>query len=80
MGPSWLYANHIAHWSTPVRSVCLGRWSRRSWEKLPPSKRVAYEDTNVVVSVTERSKRDFTKRFDEMDVDWLLVKQVVSRR
>jgi hypothetical protein len=38
-------------------------------KKLPPSKRVACEDTNVVVSVTERSKRDLTKRFDEADVD-----------
>jgi hypothetical protein len=44
-------------------------------KKLPPSKRVAYEDTNVVVSVTERSQRDLTKRFDEMDVDWFLVER-----
>jgi hypothetical protein len=39
-------------------------------KKLPLSKRVACEDTNVVVPVTERSKRDLTKRFDKMDVNW----------
>jgi hypothetical protein len=48
-------------------------------KKLPPSKRVACEDTNVVVSVTERSKRDLTKRFDEMDVDWFLVERQLSQ-
>ncbi|KAF3031308.1 hypothetical protein E8E12_000474 [Didymella heteroderae] len=48
-------------------------------KKLPPSKRVACEDTNVVVSVTERSKRDLTKRFDEMDVDWFLVERQLTQ-
>ncbi|KAI1669263.1 hypothetical protein L13192_06722 [Pyrenophora tritici-repentis] len=48
-------------------------------KKLPPSKRVACEDTNVVVSVTERSKRDLTKRFDEVDVDWFLVEKQLSQ-
>jgi hypothetical protein len=48
-------------------------------KKLPPSKRVACEDTNVVVSVTERSQRDLTKRFDEMDVDWFLVERQLSQ-
>jgi hypothetical protein len=48
-------------------------------KKLPPSKRVACEDTNVVVSVTERSKRDLTKRFDEKDVDWFLVERQLSQ-
>jgi hypothetical protein len=48
-------------------------------KKLPPSKRVACEDTNIVVSVTERSKRDLTKRFDEMDVDWFLVERQLSQ-
>jgi hypothetical protein len=48
-------------------------------KKLPPSKRVACEDTNVVVSVTERSQRDLTKRFDETDVDWFLVEKQLSQ-
>jgi hypothetical protein len=44
-------------------------------KKLSPSKRVTCEDTNVVVSVTDRSERDLTKRFDERDVDWFLVEK-----
>ncbi|KAF3029167.1 hypothetical protein E8E12_000089, partial [Didymella heteroderae] len=48
-------------------------------KKLPPSKRVACEETNVVVSVTERSQRDLTKRFDEMDIDWCLVERQLAQ-
>lgn len=33
--------------------------------KVPSNKRVRPDDTNVVVSVTGRSERDLTKRFDE---------------
>ncbi|KAF3029133.1 hypothetical protein E8E12_000333 [Didymella heteroderae] len=48
-------------------------------KKLPPSKRVACEDTNVVVSVTKRSQHDLTKRFDKMDIDWFLVERQLSQ-
>jgi hypothetical protein len=44
-------------------------------KKLSPSKRVTCEDTNVVVSVTDRSERDLTKRFDDRDIDWFLVER-----
>jgi hypothetical protein len=33
------------------------------------------EDTTVVVSVTERSERDLTKRFDETNIDWAIIKK-----
>ena len=38
--------------------------------KLPPGRNVEYDDTNVVVSVNDRSERDVTKQFDTMDIDW----------
>jgi hypothetical protein len=44
-------------------------------KKLSSSKRVTCEDTNVVVSVTDRSERDLTKRFDERNIDWFLVEK-----
>lgn len=44
-------------------------------KKLPPSKRVTCDDTNVVVSVTGRSERDLTKRFDEADIDWFVIEK-----
>lgn len=31
------------------------------------------DETNVVVSVTERFERDLVKRFDELSVDWAMV-------
>ncbi|KAH8588256.1 hypothetical protein B0O99DRAFT_373214 [Bisporella sp. PMI_857] len=33
------------------------------------------EDTNVVVSVTERSERDLTKRFDDTTIDWAIIEK-----
>jgi hypothetical protein len=31
------------------------------------------EDTNVVVSVTERKEQDLTKRFDNTSIDWAVI-------
>ena len=39
-------------------------------KKLAKNRPIKSEDTNVVVSVTERSQRDLTKRFDDTDIDW----------
>ncbi|PVH98198.1 hypothetical protein DM02DRAFT_531674, partial [Periconia macrospinosa] len=44
-------------------------------KKLPPNRRVKVVDTNVVVSVKERSERDLTKRFDEAEIDWPIVEK-----
>ncbi|CZT13844.1 uncharacterized protein RAG0_17336 [Rhynchosporium agropyri] len=44
-------------------------------KKLPSNKRDRPDGTNVVVSVTERSERDLTKRFDETDIDWPVVEK-----
>jgi hypothetical protein len=38
------------------------------------------EDTTVVVSVTERSERDLTKRFDDTSIDWAVIeRQLVAK-
>lgn len=47
--------------------------------KLAKNRPVRSEDTNVVISVTERSQRDLAKRFEDTNVDWSVVeRQVVS--
>jgi hypothetical protein len=47
--------------------------------KLPHGRHVKCDDTSVVASVNDRSERDLTKRFDEMDIDWLLVERQLMR-
>jgi hypothetical protein len=59
------------YWSLFLRDK-LDRLLQR---KLSPSKRVTCDDTTVVVSVTDRSQRDLTKRFEEIDIDWLVVER-----
>jgi hypothetical protein len=44
-------------------------------KKLAKNRPIKSEDTNVVVSVTERSQRDLAKRFDDTDIDWGVVER-----
>ncbi|TVY71304.1 hypothetical protein LSUE1_G004473 [Lachnellula suecica] len=44
-------------------------------KKLAKNRPIKSEDTNVVVSVTERSQRDLNKRFDDTDIDWRVVER-----
>ncbi|EMD96376.1 hypothetical protein COCC4DRAFT_155192 [Bipolaris maydis ATCC 48331] len=47
--------------------------------KLPHGKHVKCDDTSVVASVNDRSERDLTKRFDDIDIDWPLVERQLMR-
>ena len=48
-------------------------------KKISSNRRVAADDTNVVVSVTDRSERDLTRRFDETEIGWPgIEKQLVA--
>ncbi len=62
-----------AYWETVLRSK-LDKLLRK---KLPSNKVFRADDTNFVLSVTDRSERDLVKRFDELDIDWdVLEKQL----
>ncbi|KAM0703903.1 hypothetical protein Q7P35_008909 [Cladosporium inversicolor] len=48
-------------------------------KKVASGKRIKPDDSDVVVSVNERSERDLVRRFDEINVDWSVVeKQLLS--
>jgi hypothetical protein len=44
-------------------------------KKVAHNRHVEFNDTSVVVSVNDRSQRDLTKRFDNMDVDWSVIER-----
>ncbi|KAM0714164.1 hypothetical protein Q7P37_010313 [Cladosporium fusiforme] len=63
------------HWSMFLQPKLDALLSK----KIASRKRIKPDDTNVVVSVNERSERDLIRRFDEVRVDWLAVeKQLLS--
>ncbi|GKU08433.1 unnamed protein product [Fusarium langsethiae] len=60
-----------AFWDTTLED----KVNRLLRQKTPWGKRYVPEETIVVVSVTDRSERDFTKRFDELNIDWQVVEE-----
>jgi hypothetical protein len=57
------------------RLVLQARLEELLQSKFPGNRRVRPDDTNVVVSVTERSQRDLTKRFDQTKIHWAVVEK-----
>jgi hypothetical protein len=54
------------------------RFDKLLRKKLPQNRSVRSDETNVVVSVTERSERDLTKRSDETEIEWTrVVRQLI---
>jgi hypothetical protein len=43
--------------------------------KQRPNKLLRADDTNIVVSVNERSERDLIKRFGALDIDWTVIEK-----
>lgn len=62
-------------WKTRLRAKLRAVLDR----KLPSTKTFEAVDTDVVVSVTDRSQRDLVKRFDELDVDWAMLEAQLQR-
>ncbi|KAH7109908.1 hypothetical protein B0J13DRAFT_415000, partial [Dactylonectria estremocensis] len=42
-------------------------------KKTPRTKSYESEETTIIVSVTDRTERDLSKRFDEQDIEWGVV-------
>jgi len=56
----------MAYWHMFLKPK-LDRLLRR---KVAQNRNIRCDDTSVVASVTDRSQRDLTKRFDNIDIDW----------
>lgn len=50
-----------------------------SSRKVGHNRHVEYDDTSVIVSVNDRSERDLTKRFDNMNIEWPVVERQLIR-
>jgi hypothetical protein len=60
-----------AHWHMCLKPKLEGLLQK----KLTRNRQVRCEDTNVVVSVSDRTERDLVKRFDDLSIDWSMVEK-----
>ena len=42
-------------------------------KKLGPNRHVRCDDTEVKVSISDRTQRDLVKRFDDLDISWPII-------
>jgi hypothetical protein len=57
------------------RTALCAKLEKLLHKKMPPNKSFKADDTNITVSVTDRSQRDLVKCFDELAVDWNIVEK-----
>ncbi|KAJ8058502.1 hypothetical protein OCU04_012688 [Sclerotinia nivalis] len=57
------------------RLILKPKFEKLLCKKLAKNRLIKFEDTNVVVSVTDRSQRDLTKRFDDIGIDWGVIER-----
>lgn len=60
-----------AFWNTTLKSEV----EKLLQQKTPRHKCYTPEETNIVVSVSDRAERDFKKRFNEFNIDWDIIEQ-----
>ncbi|KAJ5009694.1 hypothetical protein K4K57_008395 [Colletotrichum sp. SAR 10_99] len=60
-----------AYWTRTLRH----KLDQLVTKKLPSNKLFKIDDTDVVVSVRDRTQRDLVKRFDDLDIDWNVVER-----
>ncbi|KZL85758.1 hypothetical protein CI238_10898 [Colletotrichum incanum] len=60
-----------AYWTRTLRH----KLDRLVTKKLPSNKSFKIDDTDVVVSVRDRTQHDLVKRFDDLDIDWNVVER-----
>jgi hypothetical protein len=57
------------------RLILQPKLERLLAKKLARNRPMKSEDTSVVALVMERSQRDLTKRFDDTDINWAIIKK-----
>ena len=64
----------IAYW----HMVLKPKLEKLLRKKLAQNRHIRGDDTNVIVSVNDRTQRDLVKRFDDIDVDWTIVEKQLT--
>ena len=65
----------MVKFSSTAKSVEMISAATVGVAELVKNRPIKSEATKVVVSVTERSQRDLTKRFDDTDIDWGVIER-----
>jgi hypothetical protein len=61
----------VAYWHVSLKP----KLDKLLQKKVPQNRHIRCDDTTVVVTVTDRSERDLSKRFDDIDIDWSMIQR-----